>query len=460
MKVRFHTILGVLAVLFALAIVSACIVLFKDSRLVYSSLTFRGLFWPLPALTVIVLFLILLRRKEIMSMNDSLQKALEGERVAKALLEKQALEIARAKKRDEAVLGSLADGVISFDSGGNVSFLNAAAEGLIGLSSQEVLGMRLRDFVAIKHESASDFRIDDYIGSALKGNAIPLPEDVYLQKHDDIRTYLAGVAVPILDEENRSDGATLVLQDVSYVREVDQMKTGFLSVAAHQLRTPLSTIRWYLELLNDPSEGKLKKNQKMFTENAYISLLKMVGLVNRLLAVTRLESGRVPFKPETTDLRAMTRDILESLKPKLDDRRLVIASDIPDLPAVSIDRTLAREVFVNLIENAIRYTPDGGRISIEAKEEKGGIVWTVTDTGIGIPKAQQEKIFEKFFRAGNAIEHSSEGSGLGLYLAKFIVEAWDGKIDFTSEEGKGAIFRVSIPKTGMRAKSGQVSLNA
>jgi signal transduction histidine kinase len=133
---------------------------------------------------------------------------------------------------------------------------------------------------------------------------------------------------------------------------------------------------------------------------------------------------------------------------------------IPELPTVPLDPTLAREVFTNLIENAVRYTPDDGRISIDAADASAAIVWSVTDTGIGIPKAQQEKIFEKFYRAGNAIEHSAEGSGLGLYLAKFIVNAWGGEISFVSEEGKGSTFRVTVPKAGMRAKEGHVSLNA
>ncbi|HTK59919.1 MAG TPA: ATP-binding protein [Candidatus Baltobacteraceae bacterium] len=415
-------------------------------------------------LTGVYAYRLALRRRQIdvdlMTANDGLKAALEGERAAKAVVEKQSAQMAQAKRRNEDMLESLADGVIGLGADGAISFLNAAAEGLIGRTAQEARGQRIRALVALRCDTDPDFHIADYIDSALNGNAIPLPENVYLLRPDGAKIYISGMAVPIFDERKRPDGAILVLQDISYVREVDQMKTGFLSVAAHQLRTPLSTIRWFLELLIDPSEGKLKKNQRMFAENAYLSLRKMVGLVNRLLAVTRLEGGRVPFKPEPTDLKALTKDILESLKQKLSERKLDIALALPDLPTVPLDPTLAREVFVNLIENAIRYTPDGGKIAIEARDEGDEIVWSVTDTGIGIPKAQQEKIFEKFYRAANAVEHTSEGSGLGLYLAKFIVDAWGGEIGFTSEEGKGATFRVTVPKSGMKAKTGNVSLNA
>jgi two-component system phosphate regulon sensor histidine kinase PhoR len=415
-------------------------------------------------LTGVYAYRLALRRKQIdedlMTTNDSLKTALEGEKEAKKLVEKQSAQMAQAKKRNEDMLESLADGVVGLGSDGTIAFLNAAAEGLIGRTTQEARGQRVRALITLKCDTDENFRIGDYIDSALNGNAIPLPEDVYLLRPDGVKVYISGVAVPIFDERKRPDGAIFVFQDISYVREVDQMKTGFLSVAAHQLRTPLSTIRWFLELLIDPSEGKLKKNQKMFAENAYLSLRKMVGLVNRLLAVTRLEGGRVPFKPEPTDLKALTKDILESLKQKLSERKLDISMDLPDLPAVALDPTLAREVFVNLIENAIRYTPDGGQISVTARDEGDRLSWSVADTGIGIPKAQQDKIFEKFYRAGNAIEYTSEGSGLGLYLAKFIVDAWGGKIGFTSEEGQGTTFRVTVPKAGMRSKAGHVSLNA
>jgi len=415
-------------------------------------------------LTGVYAYRLALRRRQIdldlMTKNDSLKQAFENEKTAKALVEKQSSEIVQAKKSNESLLASLADAVIGFDVAGRIVSLNPAAEGLLGLALSEAKGRRLRDIVRVSREDDPSFHLDDYVDTGLKGNAVPFPENVYVEREGGRRLYLTGVVVPILDEARRATGIVVTMSDITYTHEVDQMKTGFLSVAAHQLRTPLSTIRWYLELLNDPSEGKLKKNQKMFAENAYLSLLKMVGLVNRLLAVTRLESGRVPFKPEPTDLKSMTREILESLKSKLAERSLEISAELPDLPAVPLDPTLAREVFTNLIENAIRYTLDGGRITIMARDQGDRLEWSVIDDGIGIPRAQQEKIFEKFYRAENAVEYSSEGSGLGLYLAKFIVDAWGGEIDFESEEGKGAKFRVTIPKAGMKAKGGQVSLNA
>lgn len=415
-------------------------------------------------LTGIYAYRLSLRRREIdadlMAKNETLHKALEGEQAAKALAERRAIDLRVANVRREAMLASLADAVIGLDADARVESLNPSAEGLLGVSIAEAKGKHLPDFLRFGCDGEDGFRIGEYMAAASRGSAVALPENVFLERAGGVRLYLTGAAVPMLDEKRAVTGIVLTFSDVTYAREIDRMKTDFLSVAAHQLRTPLSTIRWYLELLGESDKGKLKKNQRMFVENAYQSVRKMVGLVNRLLAVTRLESGRVPFRPEPTDLKALTAEILESQRLRLQQRKLEIRTDIADLPAVPLDRTLAREAFSNLIENAIRYTPDGGRISIEARDAGDHLEWSVADNGIGIPMSQQEKIFSKFFRARNAVEHSSEGSGLGLYLAKFIVDIWGGNLTFESAEGKGSTFRVTIPKAGMKAKAGQVSLNA
>lgn len=398
--------------------------------------------------------------ESLMEADRITKEALARETAARSLIEHQSDEIQLVKKRDEAILSSLADGVVALGKDGHIVSVNPVAEMILGLSSKEAVGKRLRDLLLVRREEDPEFRFAPYITSGLKGNAIPLPEDLYQEHADGRRTYLGAVVLPILDDERKPAGAVVTLRDVTYLKEVEEMKTSFLSVAAHQLRTPLSTIRWYLELLNDPTEGKLKKNQKMFAENAYASLRRMVNLVNRLLAVTRLESGRVPFRPEPTDIAKLTRDIVESLKRKIDAKGLKLGLDLPALPTVQLDPTLAHEVFVNLLENAIRYTREGGSIRISAADASDEIVWKITDDGIGIPKDQQPKIFEKFFRATNAVDFSGDGNGLGLYLTKFIVTSWGGELRFVSEEGKGTTFTVTVPKAGMTAKGGQVSLNA
>lgn len=397
---------------------------------------------------------------ELRATNDDLMRAVAREQEARKEADRQAAEIEQAKQRDEAIMASLADGVIVADASGKVSFMNLAAERFTGLSRQEGEGKPLKDALKLRvGEAAVD--LAPLVKEVLGGNASPLPQDAAVVGADGRKIDIDGAAVPVFGVDGKAIAVVIALRDVTYLREVDQMKTGFLSVAAHQLRTPLSTIRWYLEMLNDPEEGRLKKNQKLFVENAYESLRKMIGLVNRLLAVTRLEAGRVPVKPAPTHLGRLTREIVEDLRVKLRERKLDVRVNAPeDLPEVQLDPTLAREVFANLVENAIRYTPDGGSIVIEIQDSGEVLRWTVKDTGIGIPKDQQAKVFEKFFRASNAVTHDAAGSGLGLYLARFIVGTWNGEIGFESAEGKGTTFRMTVPKAGMKAKAGEVSLNA
>lgn len=397
---------------------------------------------------------------ELRATNDGLKRAVAREQEARKEADRQAAEIERAKQRDEAIMASLADGVVVVDASGKVSFMNLAAERFTGLSRQEGEGKPLKDALKLRvGEAAAD--LEPLLKAVLGGNAVPLPEDATVIGEDGRKIDIDGAAVPVFGADGKANAAVFALRDVTYLREVDQMKTSFLSVAAHQLRTPLSTIRWYLELLNDPEEGRLKKNQKLFAENAYESLRKMISLVNRLLAVTRLEAGRVPVKPAPTHLGRLTREIVSDLGIKLKERKIDVHVNAPeDLPEVPLDPTLSREVFVNLVENAIRYTPDGGSIVIEVQDVGEVLRWTIQDTGIGIPKDQQAKIFEKFFRASNAVTHDAAGSGLGLYLAKFIVGTWNGEIGFESAEGKGTTFWVTVPKAGMKAKAGEVSLNA
>ena len=427
----------------------------------------NGLLLPvfILALTGLYAFRLSTRRQQIdadlMKANDSYKEALARETAAKELIGKQAEEIGLARQRDEALLSSLADAVIAVDPNGMIILVNPVAEGVLGYRADEVKGKRLRDLLLFKRENDPSFRLGAYVDTGLHGSALPLPDGLFLERQDGGKTYYTGMILPVLDEAKRPNGAVAVMQDVTYLREIDQMKTSFLSVAAHQLRTPLSTIRWYLELLNDPAEGRLNKDQKSFAENAYTSLLRMVGLINRLLAITRLEAERVPVRPEPIDLKTLTADILADAERKLREHGLEASASIPDhLTKVALDPTLAREVLVNLLENAIRYTPKGGTIAIAARDAGDELVWSIKDDGIGIPKDEQAKIFEKFFRATNAVDLSSEGSGLGLYLARFIVGNWGGKLTFESAEGKGSVFRVTVPKKGMTAKSGQVSLNA
>lgn len=232
------------------------------------------------------------------------------------------------------------------------------------------------------------------------------------------------------------------------LKALDKTKDEFLSMASHQLRTPLTTIRGYLSMILEGDAGKVSEDQKKFLTYALSGSERMVALISDLLNVSRLSAGRFIIEKEPTDLVKVVEDEVRQLQTHAEQKHLELVFDRPKekMPLVDIDEGKTRQVLMNFIDNAVYYTKAGGVfVTMEIDDKANTVIVKVRDTGIGVPESAQKKLFTKFFRASNAQAVRPDGTGLGLFLAKRVVEDQGGKILFESTPGKGSIFGFEMP---------------
>ena len=371
------------------------------------------------------------------------RKADELERFRTALinmLEDVAKEREKAEKEKDktsAIITNLADGLLFFDRNKNLLLINPQVESFLNVQAEEVVNFSIFKLVNVPNFSS----LVKLIGKDL--------EEV------SRREFLVGtkknltleVSIISVMSEGEKLGTLVILHDVTREKVVERMKSEFVSIAAHQLRTPLSAIKWTLKMLLDGDLGKITDEQKGFIERTYGSNEQMIDLVNDLLNVTRIEEGRYLYKPVFADLAEIVREEIDSLEREAEKNKIVVKFKAPKekLPKVKVDMEKIKLAIYNLVNNAISYTPKAGEVTISLYSKKEGLEFSVKDTGIGILKEQQARVFTKFFRGSNAVKKETSGSGLGLYIAKNIIESHKGRIWFESKEGEGTTFYFILP---------------
>jgi PAS domain S-box-containing protein len=347
----------------------------------------------------------------------------------------------------EALFTSIGDGAIATDEFGRITRANPAAQQILGYTEAELLGTWFpKHVVAVTAEDKPVNLIDRPITKAfLTGK--PISEKTYYRRKDGQKIALAINASPIL-LNNKPLGAIEVFRDITFEQEVDRMKSEFISLASHQLRTPLSAIKTYTHMLAEGYMGKLTASQKKSLATVISAADRMNELISTLLNVTRIESGSIEVRPKLIRLDKLAEEVVKEVALMAANKSIALSTATKGKAPTTIktDALIVKEVMTNLVSNAIKYTPDGGRVSITIRPRRADIVVSITDSGWGIPKYSQDQVFSKFFRAQNIVKRETTGTGLGLYLVKGLLEALGGRIWFSSEEEQGTTFSFSLPR--------------
>lgn len=395
--------------------------------------------------------------------RKQIEKKLENAKIAARNVledlsaEKLRAEIAQAK--EEAILLSIGEGLIATDEKGYIVLINKTAEKLLDVKSEEVMGKSIGQVIPIEDERGMPVPPESrLVNMALAGRCDRCHAaqgiNYYYARKDKTKFPVASMVAPVI-LDGKVIGAIEVFRDVTREREIDKTKTEFVSIASHQLRTPLSSVSWHAEMLLTGDVGKLNKEQKKYLNEVYRGNQRMVKLVNALLNVSRLELGTFAVNPEPIDMVDLVRSVVDEQKKQIDQKKITFSLVFEkNIPAISADPKLLRMVAQNLLSNAVKYTSEKGKIkfSLSLDDGKKFILLKVSDTGCGISEHQQDKIFTKFFRADNAREKDTEGTGLGLYIAKSIIDQAGGSVRFESKENIGTIFYATLPLAGMQKK--------
>jgi PAS domain S-box-containing protein len=379
-------------------------------------------------------------------------------------------DVQKEKNKSEelaAIVRDTNESIVAVNMDGIVQSWNHGAEQLYQYAEKEVLGKSIK-FV-MPDDKIQDY---DYLKD-LVGKTNSVASYKTKRKKKDGTIFDASVSLsPIRDASGNITGASISTVDITKEQEVDKAKTEFVSLASHQLRTPLSAINWYAEMLIAGDAGQLNEEQSKYLKEIYAGNQRMVALVNALLNVSRLDLGTFIIEPKSTNVPEMIKSVINELKSYTVDKQIVIQESYQDnLPEFLADQSLLRIIFQNLLSNSAKYTPAKGNISISVnilhpgdvfggrKIKKDSFTFSVSDSGMGVPIDQQDKIFSKLFRADNARETETEGTGLGLYIVKSIIDKSEGEIWFESEENKGTTFYVIFPISGMKKKEGTRKLD-
>lgn len=353
------------------------------------------------------------------------------------------------KVKDRAILENIGDGLIAVDPSGKIMMINKTAESLLGQKSEKLRGRKITNLPMLDAEGRPIPYSKRPILSVLKdGRTIGPSVGEYYFASRDSRRFPLGLTVTPMKLNGKIIGAIEVFRDVSREQEIDRAKTEFVSIASHQLRTPLGIAKWYLEaILGEGYLNQLPESGRSYFDEIYKSNERVLKVVRELLSVSRIDQGRIKNNPKRTDILKLVKNIVEETRPLAQEKNIKFRFIVnkSTVPIIYVDPMHLHEAVQNLVVNALEYTPNQGTVSVIVDTVEQDVVIKVKDSGIGISKDDQPRLFTKFFRSQKAFSTNAGGSGLGLYVVKSYIEESGGKIWVESHEGKGTAFNIALP---------------
>lgn len=357
-------------------------------------------------------------------------------------------EVEKQMAYASALFLNIGDGAIATNEQGKISRINDPALRILGYTREEAIGEWFQKLITAQDEHGNDIDLMNRPITQAILSGKPISAKMFYKPKEGKSIPVAVTVSPIILNGVPS-GAIEVFRDITREHEVDAMKSEFISLASHQLRTPLTAISTYTHMLLQGFKGPVSDEQQDFLETILASSDRMNELIDTLLTVSRLESGYVRVNLNKVNVSALIRGTKQELWPLAKTKRQYLITKAPDEDVYAqTDALLLTEICTNIISNAIKYTAEEGTVTISLEEDATNITITVTDNGYGIPKDLQSRVFTKFFRAPNILKEESVGTGLGLYMVKELTENLGGEITFESEENVGTTFCVRLPKEG------------
>jgi PAS domain S-box-containing protein len=377
--------------------------------------------------------------------------------IDKSKLEKYTKNVSADKSKDEAIFSNIGDGIYAVNTKREMILFNPQAEKITGWKSKDTIGLPCKKIMNLKNEqSVSICEKDCPALQVWNTGENVVRDDICFFGRGKGDTKLEGTYAPIKEMDGKVTGAICVFRDVTKKKEVERMRSEFVSTASHELRTPITAMSGYIELALNKDVCKVDEKGAEYLNKAFQTAHAMSNLIKNLLVVTKIEDRKLEYTITNFSLKDLVEEVIEVFDKKAKEKGIELKHDSnPNLTIkgkvvsrsldVRADREQIREVLNNLVENAIKFTPKGSiTISIEYDDDFAKVC--VKDTGFGISENGQKHLFEKFYQVDNTATREVGGTGLGLYITRSIIESFDGNIWVESEEGKGSKFFFTVPR--------------